>query len=130
LYNDPWAEFHYAVVYALGEYSEPLLCRLEDGVVYNNGLRIVMLNGDPLLRRVTEIIDLVVEAELYNFWISLDQHLDKVVFQIIYIVNPLDEYYKLQTVTHATCLLSPFNCLNALCFIFDLFYNRLVNISY
>jgi len=57
LYNDLWAEFQYAVGYALGEYSEPLLCRLEDGLVYNNGLRIVTLNVDPLLWRVTEIID-------------------------------------------------------------------------
>ena len=91
--NDAWAELQYAVRYALGEYSEPLWCRLEDGLIYNNGPRIVMLNGDPLLWWVTEIIDQVVEAGLYNFWISLDRHLDKVVFQIIGVVNPVDGYY-------------------------------------
>ena len=90
------------------------MCRLEDGLVYNNGLRNIMLNGNPLLRRVTEIIDRVVEAGLYNFWVSLDQHLDKVVSQIIGVVNPLDEYYKLQPVSHATCLLSPFNGLESM----------------
>ena len=85
------------------------MCRLEDGLVYNNGLRIVTLHGTPLLRRVTEIIDRVVEARLYIFWIPLDQHLDKVVSQLMDIVNQIDEYYKLQPVTHATSILSPFN---------------------
>ena len=38
-------------------------------MAYNEGLSMVMLNGDPLLRRVSEIIDRVVEAGFYNFWI-------------------------------------------------------------
>jgi hypothetical protein len=48
----------------LGENSEHLVCRLEEGVVYNDGLRMAMLNGDPLMIRINEIIDRVVEAGL------------------------------------------------------------------
>jgi hypothetical protein len=64
-------EAYYATGFLLGEYSEPLMCGLEDDVVYNGDRRMVMLQGDPLMRRVTEIIDRVFEAGIYNFWISL-----------------------------------------------------------
>ena len=37
--------------------SEPLLCRLEDGVVFTFGQTMLMLHGDPLMKRVNEIID-------------------------------------------------------------------------
>jgi len=62
LFADLNAEFYNAFGYNLGAKSEPLLCKLEDGIVHNNGLRMVMLNGDPLLRRISEIIVRVVEA--------------------------------------------------------------------
>jgi len=73
LFADLNVEFYYAFVYNLGPKSEPLLCKLEDEVVHNNGLRMVMI-GDPLLRRISEIIDRVVEAGFYNFWISVFMH--------------------------------------------------------
>jgi hypothetical protein len=46
------AEDNYYKGSYVGENSELLLCRLEDGVVYTTGLTMVMLYGDPLLRRV------------------------------------------------------------------------------
>ena len=49
-FSDIIAEYIYVVSYIFFENSDPLFCRLEDGVVYNNGLRMAMLNGDPLLR--------------------------------------------------------------------------------
>ena len=45
------------------------------------------------MMRVNEIIDLVVEAGIYNFWISLNVHLRKLRARKIAIVYPLDEYY-------------------------------------
>ena len=60
----------------LEENSEPFLFSLKEGIVYNYGVSMIMLQGDPLMRRVPEIIDRVVEAGLYNFWIS--QYLHKV----------------------------------------------------
>jgi len=60
--------------YSLGKTSEPMICTLENGVVYNEGLRMVMFHGDPLFRLVSEIINRLVEAGFYNFWVSLDMH--------------------------------------------------------
>jgi hypothetical protein len=45
------------------------------------------------LRRVKEFIDRVVEAGIYNFWISLHIHRLKLQAQKIAIVQPLDENY-------------------------------------
>ena len=50
----------------LGENSEPLLCRLEDGVVHNNGLRMIMLPGNPLMRRVNEIMEMDISARTFD----------------------------------------------------------------
>ena len=63
---DEIAEDNYARGVCVGENSEPLLCGLEDGVVFNTGLTIIMFNGDPLMRRINEFIDHVVETGLYN----------------------------------------------------------------
>jgi len=51
------------------------------------------LNGDPLLRRVSEIVDRVVEAGFYNFWISQYKHYAKLFSRRTGIVKPLDGYY-------------------------------------
>ena len=119
-------EYLYADGTLLDENSEPLLCRLEDGVVYNNGLRMVMLNGDPLLRRVTEIVDRVFEAGLYNFWVSLDMHKNKIDSGKISIVYPLGGYYSFNFyhMQPAFYLLLMGWCLSSLCFMFELLFNR------
>jgi len=43
------------------------VCGLEDQVIFNTDLTKVLLHGVPITRRVTEIIDRVVEAVLYNY---------------------------------------------------------------
>jgi hypothetical protein len=93
LWYDLDIEFRFASGNFSGENSEPLLCKLEDGVVYNTGLTMVMFYGDPLMRRVSEIIDRVVEAGIYNYWISQKLHLIKLYAQRISIVNRFDEFY-------------------------------------
>jgi len=70
LFNDVLAENCYANGSFLGENSEPLMCRLEDGVVYTKGFGMVMLYGDPLMGPVNKIIDRLVQAGIYNHWIS------------------------------------------------------------
>ena len=79
--------------YILGENSELFLCRLEDGVVYNDGLRLVMMKGDPLMIRVNEIIDRVVHAGFCNYRISRYKHRVKLLSRKITNVHPLDGYY-------------------------------------
>ena len=89
----------------VGENSEPLLCRLEDGVVYSTGLTMVMVYGDPLIKRVPEIIDRVFDASLLNYSISRSMHLRKLHSRKIAIVQKLDEYnsfnlYHIKPVLH------------------------------
>jgi hypothetical protein len=56
------AEEHYSTGDFVCENSEPLVCRLEEGVVSTTGLTMVMFHENPLMRRVTKIIDRVVEV--------------------------------------------------------------------
>jgi hypothetical protein len=124
LFNDLLAGLMYAAGVTSGENSEPLLCKLQDGVVYNNCLRMVMLQGDPLKRRVTEIIDRVVEAGLYNYWVSQKVYSANF-FPKKASVHPRGGYYSfnLYHMQPAFYLLSMGWCLSALCFIFELLYN-------
>jgi hypothetical protein len=59
-----FAEENKAVGVYVGGDFEPLLCRLEDRKFLSSGLTMIMFHGEPLLRRVNEIIDRVVEAGL------------------------------------------------------------------
>jgi hypothetical protein len=57
------------------------------------GQTTVMFQGDSLMRRFTVIIDRVVEAGLYNQWISLNMNNHKLRSHKIAIVHPLEGYY-------------------------------------
>jgi hypothetical protein len=121
-------EIMYAFGKCVGENSEPLLCKLEDGVVYNNGLSMIMLHGDPLLRRVSEITDRVFVAGLYNYWISLYMHRYKLLSRKIALVNPLDGYYSFSMyhMQPAFYILLMGWCLSSLSFMVELLYNRVL----
>jgi hypothetical protein len=93
LLSDIAAELFYASSLFVGETSEPLMCRLEDGVVFPNSHTMLMFHGDPLMRRVNEIIDRVVEAGLYNHWISMQFNIFKIGAKKIAIHQVFDEYY-------------------------------------
>jgi hypothetical protein len=112
----------------VAENSEPLLCKLEDGVVFSFGKSMLIFHGDPLMRRVTEFIDRVIEAGLYNYWISLNRKKHKILSRKIAIVHPLDGYYSFNPyhMQPAFYLLFMGWCLSALCFIFELLYNCLL----
>jgi hypothetical protein len=129
LLSNTLAEIYYTAGDLVGENSETLLCRLEDGVLFSTGLTMVMFIGDPLLRRVNEIIGRVVEAGIYNFWISKTLQLIKLNAQKIAIVQSLDEFYSfnLYHMQPAFYLLLMGWCLSALCFMFEVMYNRVLS---
>jgi len=122
-------EIMYAIGILVGENSKPLLCRLEDGVVFPASLTMMMFPGDPLLRRVNEIIDRVNEAGLYNHWISLELNRLKTQFQKIAIVQPLNGYYSFNLYHMQTVffLLLMGWCLSALCFVVEVLYDRILS---
>ena len=112
----------------VGENSEPLLCRLEDGVVYSSGLTMVMFYGDPLMKRVTEIIDRLVQAGLFNYWGTMKSHKEKIQSGKIAIVQNLDGYYSfnLYNMQPAFYLLLMGWCLSVICFKIEVLYNRVL----
>jgi hypothetical protein len=120
------AEYRYAIGEFIDENSKPLLCRIEDGVIFPVCYTMLMIHGDPLMRRVNEIINRVVEAGLYNHWVSLEFNQRKIYFHKIGIVQPLDGYYSfnLYHMQTAFYLILMGWCLSALCFIIEVLYNR------
>jgi hypothetical protein len=113
----------------VAENSEHLVCRLEDGVVRKNGLSMIMFHGDPLMKRVTKIIDRVVEAGIYNYWISIYTNQFKLYSHRIAIVDPLDGYYSfyLYHLQPAFYLLLMGWCISVMCFMVELLYNRVIS---
>ena len=128
LYDKEFEE-RYASGDFVGENSEPLLCKLEDGVFISFGQGMVMFHGDPLLRRVNEIIDRVVEAGLHKFWDSMQLNLYKIYSRKIAVVLPLSGYYSfnLYHMQPAFYLLLMGWCLSVFCFIFEILYIRLLS---
>jgi hypothetical protein len=127
--SDISAEENFALGKFVGENSEPFLCKLKDGVFLRTGRTMIMLRTDPLMRRVTEIIDRVVEAGIYNFWISLKLNLYKILSHKISLFHPLDDYYSfnLYHIQPAFYLLLCGWCLSAVCFMVELLYSRVFN---
>jgi hypothetical protein len=122
-------ETFYAGGEFVGENGEPLMCKLKDGLVYNNPLSMVMFHGDPLLRRVSEIVDRVIEAGLYNHWIALKMDSYKVHGRKIALVNLLDGYYSfnIHHMQPAFYFLLMGWCLSSICFMVELLYNRFLS---
>jgi hypothetical protein len=88
----------------------------------------LMFHGDPLLRRVNDIIDRVVEAGIISQWISLYMNVEKILSRKISISLPVDEYYSfnLYHMQPAFYLLLMGWCLSSVCFMVELLYNRVL----
>jgi hypothetical protein len=124
LLMDKFAEINYAAGNFIGENSEPLLCGLEDGVIFSYGQSLLMLHADPLLNRVSEIIHRVVEAGLYNYWNIQRMHWLKLYSRKIAIVHPLDGYYSFN-LYHTQPIFSQLlfvGFLGTLCFMVEVIY--------
>jgi hypothetical protein len=123
------AEFFYALGDFVGENSKPLLCKLEDGVVIEYSKTMLMFPGDPLMRRVNEIIDRVVEAGIYSHWTSLLLSWFKTTYVTTPIVQKFNEYhsfnlYHMQT-SFYFLLMGWF--ISAFCFVVEVLYNRFLS---
>jgi hypothetical protein len=129
LISDALAELNYANGAFVGANSEPLVCSLEDGVLFSSGISMMMFHGDPLLRRVSEIIDRLIEAGIYSHWNSKRIEYLNLYSRKIGIVHPLDEYYSfnLYHMQPAFNLLFMGWCLSAFCFIAEVLYNRVLS---
>jgi hypothetical protein len=129
LLDDMVAEISYALGDYIGENSEPLICSLEDGVMFSMGLTMVMFHGDPLMKRVTEIIDRVLEAGIYNYWISKNLKRIAVLSRKKALVQPLDGYYSfnMNHMQPAFYLLLMGWCISVICFVIELLYHYVLS---
>jgi len=100
-------------------------------VIFKTDLTMVTFHGLQIMWRVTEIIDRVVEAGIYNYWIPLWMHLRKLFSLKITTFHLLDWYYRfnLYHMQPVFYLLSICWCINVLCFMFEVLYNRVLNKS-
>jgi hypothetical protein len=128
LMSDLFVEHYYSNGDLVGEHSETVVCKLEDDVFLQSGYTMLMHRGEPLMGRVNEIIDRLVQAGIYNFWLSLYMHQNKLYSKKIALVHPFDGYYsfKLYHMQPAFYLLLMGWCLSVLCFMFELLYNRVL----
>jgi len=126
---DKEAELRYATGEFVGKNAEPLMCKLEDSTFLNFGQSMQLFHGDPLMKRVNEIIDRVVEAGLYKIWYTLQIHTHKIYSHKIAIVHPLDGYYSfnLYHMQPAFYLLFMGWCLSVFCFMIEVLYIRLLS---
>jgi hypothetical protein len=129
LLDDDNVKEKFALGFYFDENSKPMLCGIRDGVFCQTGLTMIMLHGDPLMRRVTEIIDRVVAAGIYNYWNSLRMYTSKLRSLNITIFHPLDGYYSfnLHHMQPAFYFLLMGLSLSTLCFLVEIFYNRLLS---
>jgi hypothetical protein len=72
-------------------------------------LTVTIFHEDRVIREVTKIVDRVVEAVLYIFWLSLRIHVWKLLSRKIVIFQPFDLWNISSLYPHANCLPSPFN---------------------
>jgi hypothetical protein len=88
-----------------------------------------MFHGGPLMKRITKFIDRVVEAGLYNYWISKGMNKFKLFTRKIAIVNPFDGYYSfnLYHMQRAFYLLLMGWCISVICFMVELLHNRVLS---
>jgi hypothetical protein len=129
LLSDFAFEIKYASGHYVGENSESLLCKLEDGAIANPALSMLLFHGDPLMSRVTEIIDRVFEAGIYTHWTSTHMNKLKLLSRRIAINQPLAGYYSfnLYHMQPAFYLLLMGWCLSAIFFMVEMFNNRVLS---
>jgi hypothetical protein len=89
------AEENYASGNFVGENSEPLFYGLEDELVFSFGQSMLIFRRDPLVRRVTEIIDRVVETGKYKYWKSMCMNMRNLLYRKIALAHRLDGCYSL-----------------------------------
>jgi hypothetical protein len=106
----------------VGENSKPLFCRLENELLFHYNTTLIMMYGDLLMRRVTEIIDRVVEAGVYMYWISWRKQRLNIQARKIPIVDHFDGYYSI----NLYYMQPAFYLLLMVCCLSTLYYGRVV----
>jgi hypothetical protein len=121
-------EEKYATSSLMDENSKPLICSLDDGIIMTVNIVMMMHVGDPLLERIDEIIQRVVQAGLFMQWKKLHFNMLKIRAGTLHSYSLLDDYYSF-TMEHmqpAFYLLSMGFCISTLILLLELAHHRVV----
>ena len=114
----------------LDENSKPLICPLDDGILMTVHNAMIMRVGDPLLERIDEIIQRVVEAGMFMQWKKSFFDEIKIRSGTIHRYSLLDDYYSftLEHMQPAFYMLLIGFCISTVIFLLELAYHRIVHL--
>ena len=114
----------------MDENSKPLICPLHDGIVATLNYAMIMRVGNPLLERIDEIIQTVVEAGMFMQWKKL--HFDKLKIQSRTIgrYSLLGDYYSftLEHMQPAFYILLMGFCISTVVFLLELANHNILHL--
>jgi hypothetical protein len=121
-------EEKYATSSLLDENSKPLICSLDDGIMLTVSIVMIMHVGDPLLERIDEIIQRVVQAGLFRQWKKLHFDMIKIRSGTLHSFSLLDDYYSftLEHMQPAFYLLLMGFCIGTLILLLELAHHSVV----
>jgi hypothetical protein len=106
--------------------SKPTICSLDDGIVMTVHIAMMMHVGDPLLERIDEIIQRVVQAGLFMQWKKLHLNMIKIRAGKLHSYSLLDDYsnFTMEHMQPAFYLLLMGLCISTLIFLLELAHHR------
>jgi len=114
----------------IDENSKPVICPLDDGIVVTVNHAMMMRVGDPLLGRINEIIQRVVEAGLFMQWKKWTFDNIKIGSDALRSGTVLEEYYSftLEHLQPAFYLLLMGYCISTLIFLLELAHHLVIHL--
>ena len=124
-------EERYSTSSLMDENSKPLICPLDDGITFTANYAMIMRMGDPLLGRIDEIIQRVMEAGMFMQWKK--SHLDKIKIKsgTLHSYSLLDDYYPftLEHMQPAFYMLLMGFCISTVVFLLELANHRILHLG-
>jgi hypothetical protein len=119
-----------ALICPLADGVMMIICPLADGVMMTLLIAMIMRVGDPLLERIDEIIQRVVEARIFMQWKK--SHFDKVKLGsgTLHSYSILDDYHSftLEHMQPAFSMLLMDFCISTLILLLELTYHRVIHL--
>jgi hypothetical protein len=114
----------------MDENSKPLICPLDDGILITINHAMIMRVGNPLLGRISAIIERVVEAGIFMQWKK--SYFDKIKIQsgTVHSYSLLDDYYSftLEHMQPAFYMLLMGFCISTVIFLLELVIHRVIHL--
>jgi hypothetical protein len=114
----------------MDENSKPLICPLDDGIVIISNAAMIMRVGHPLLGRIDEIIQRVVEAGLFMQWKKSYIDKNKIRSGTLHSYSLLDDYYSftLEHMQPAFFMLLIGVCISTVTFLLEIANHRIMHL--